>query len=110
MSPWSLQRSRTVGARGNTAGAGGAFRDTSMTTAVLSPAGVAALFAHLLLLGLALVLQGLALQSRTRFRRVMLLLAVLACAALAFGLAADWIEVGVLALSALWMAPVLLGL
>ncbi len=81
-----------------------------MTSAVLSPAGVAVLFAHLLLVALALVCKGLALQQRGFARRLAfgLLAAILGGAALA--LAATWLERGVLLFAALWMAPLLLGL
>src|SRR5439155_21010945 len=75
----------------------------------LSPAGVAALAAHVLLLALALFLQGLALQSRTFGRRLAFGLAALAFAGAAFGLAADWFERGMLVFAALWLAPLLLG-
>ncbi len=80
-----------------------------MTSAVLSPAGVAILFAHLLLLGVALVLKGLALQQRTLGRRLAFGLAALAAGLTAFVFAADWFERGILAFAALWMAPILLG-
>jgi hypothetical protein len=43
-----------------------------MTSAVLSPAGVANLFAHLLLLALALITAGAALQRRTALIRLTL--------------------------------------
>jgi len=81
-----------------------------MTSAVLSPAGVALLLAHLLLLGAALFVQGLSLQQRVRARRLASGPAALALGAAAFTLASGWLERGALVISALWLAPVLLGL
>jgi uncharacterized membrane protein YqiK len=81
-----------------------------MTSAVLSPAGVAVLFAHLLLIGAALVLKGFALQTRVVARRLAFGLVAAACAFAAFWFAVDWLERGLLAFAALGMAPLLLGL
>lgn len=80
-----------------------------MNSPVLSPGGVAQLCAHLLLLGVALMLKGLALRQRTRAKRLATAAGALAFALAAFLLAADWLERGVLAFTALWMAPLLLG-
>ena len=81
-----------------------------MTSAVLSPAGVAALLAHLLLIGAALVLKGLALQQRVLARRLAFAVAAVVCGAAALFLAFDWIERGALLFAATAMAPLLLGL
>jgi uncharacterized membrane protein YqiK len=80
-----------------------------MTTILLTPAGVAALCAHLLLLGAALVLKGYALQQPTRTRKLLLGAVALAVGAAALVLATDWFERGILIFAALWMAPLLLG-
>jgi uncharacterized membrane protein YqiK len=81
-----------------------------MISAVLSPAGVAALLAHLLLVGSSLVLKGLALQQRTLGRRLTLGAAALVLGVAAFVFAVDWFERGLLLVAALMMAPLLLGL
>jgi uncharacterized membrane protein YqiK len=81
-----------------------------MTTALLSPAGVAQLCAHLLLLALSLVLKGLALQSRLPARRWLCGALSLLFAGAAFVLAIDWLERGLLLGAAFIMAPLLLGL
>src|SRR5258707_1199325 len=85
------------------------FGDIAMTSTLLSPAGVAVFFAHLLMLGASLVLKGLALQKRPLAQRLLLGLASLALAATAFVLAETWAERGVLLVAGLWMAPVLYG-
>jgi uncharacterized membrane protein YqiK len=81
-----------------------------MTTTLLTPAGAVALCTHLLLLGAALVLKGYALQSSDRARRWIVGACALALGLAAFVLAADWLERAVLLFSALWMAPLLLGI
>ena len=81
-----------------------------MTSLDLTPAGVAILFAHLLLIGVSLVLKGLALQKRSPVQRLALGLAALGLAVAAFVLAADGQERGMLLFAALLMAPLLLGL
>ena len=81
-----------------------------MTSAVLSPAGAAFLFAHLLLLGAALALKGLALQQRALARRLVLGGLALAFAAAALEPVGGEHERGLLAFATLWMAPVLLGI
>jgi uncharacterized membrane protein YqiK len=80
-----------------------------MITTLLTPAGVAALCAHLLLLATALVLKGCALQQSDRTRKLLLAAAALVLGAGAFVLAADWLERGMLLFASLWMAPLLLG-
>lgn len=81
-----------------------------MTSAVLSPAGVANLFAHLLLLALALTTAGAALQRRTAVLRLILGGTAFALALAAFGLADGWWERGTLFVTALAFGPTLLGL
>lgn len=80
-----------------------------MTSQLVTPAGVAALCAHLLLIAAALMLKGVALQQRARARQVLFGMIAITLGALAFILAADWIERGALAVSALFLAPLLLG-
>jgi uncharacterized membrane protein YqiK len=81
-----------------------------MITNHLTPAGAAAFCAHLLLLAAALTLKACALQSASRQRKALMAAAALALALAAFWLAGDWWERGVLAVAALWMAPLLLGI
>ncbi len=81
-----------------------------MTSAVLSPAGAAILFAHLLLVAAALAVQGVALQQRQRPRRLALGLVSLALWVLALWLALDWLERGLLLLFGLGLAPFLIGI
>ncbi len=81
-----------------------------MTSAVLSPAGVANLFAHLLLLALALITAGAALQRRTALIRLTLGGTALALTLAAFGLADGWTERSTLLLAGLIFGPALLGL
>jgi len=81
-----------------------------MNPILTTPAGVAALLAHLLLLGVALTLNGRALQQKRRSTRIALALLALALTAAALALASDWIERGALVFAALWMAPVLSGI
>ncbi len=81
-----------------------------MTSAVLSPAGVANLFAHLLLLALALITAGAALQRRTALIRLTLGGTALALTLAAFGLSDGWTERSTLLLAGLIFGPALLGL
>ena len=81
-----------------------------MSTTLLTPAGVATLCAHLLLIGAALLLKGVALQQRERMRKLLLGSIAFGLGVTAFFLAADWIERGVLFFASLWLAPLLLGL
>ena len=81
-----------------------------MTSAVLSPAGVAILFAHLLLVATALVFKGIGLQQRSFTRRLAFGLVSLALWLTAFYFAFDWLERGMLLFAGLCLAPWLLGL
>ena len=81
-----------------------------MTSLVFSGLAIAGVLAHLLLIGAALVLKGLALQNRPLPQRLTFasLATVLTAAALA--LAGSWIERAALLGAALVLAPFLLGL
>lgn len=79
-------------------------------TLASSLASAGALCALVLLLGLSLVLKGLALQPRPLRSRLLLGGPALALAIAAFVLAGGWVECAVLAAFALFFAPILLGL
>jgi len=81
-----------------------------MTSMLVTPTGVAILFAHLLLLCTALLLLGFALQQQSRIRRTVLIVLAAGATGATMMLAADWMERTGLGIVALWVAPVLLGI
>ncbi len=81
-----------------------------MNTQILSVGGVASILAHLLLIGAGLVLQGFALKQRNPSARLAMMAAALACIVAGLVLASDWPERAGLVFSALFFAPLLLGL
>ena len=81
-----------------------------MTSMVLTPSGVAEIFAHLFLVGACLVLAGLAFQQRSTLGRAIIAAAGFGLLFTAMGLADGWPERGLLALFAAVFAPVLMGI
>ena len=81
-----------------------------MTSMVFTPAGVAELFAHLLLVGASLVLAGLAFQQRSALYRAIIAAAAFGALALGLGLADSWPERLGLIVFALIFAPLLMGI
>lgn len=81
-----------------------------MFSSTLTPTGVLALGAHLLLVAAALILQGCALQQASRGRKLVLIAGAALLAVSALVLSANWIERGVLFVAALWLSPLLLGI
>ncbi len=73
----------------------------------LTPAGIAALCLHLALVGAALMLKGVALQQRSRWRKLLFAGVASLLAASALFLAVDWKERAILLCGAIWLAPVL---
>ena len=81
-----------------------------MTSQILSIGGAASILAHLLLVGASLVLLGLALKQRSLIARFTALAAALACGVASLILADEWAERLGLGVSALFFAPLLIGL
>ena len=81
-----------------------------MTSLVFSGLAIAGVLAHLLLIGAALVLKGLALQNRPLPQRLTFASLATVLTAAALVLAGSWIERAALLGAALVLAPFLLGL
>ena len=81
-----------------------------MTSQILSVDGVAAILAHLLLIGASLAIQGFALKQRNPAARFGIMSVALACGLTGLMLAGDWPERIGLAFCAMFFAPLLLGL
>src|SRR4051812_49117315 len=105
MSPRSPQRSRPARPHGNTMQTARQFGVTTMSFQNLSVGGVAAIVAHLLLIGASLLLQGFALKQRTSSARLGGMAGALIFAVAALLLADDWPERLGLVFSAMFFAP-----